>query len=150
MAANSDRLLPTAQEIQRQAARKEAEKAEEHARAAAAAEAEKQALLDGLQNPSGLSEEEKIRRASSVIQRAVKNGLHEVLVYRFPNALCTDDGRAINQRQAGWERTLTGVPKEVYQLWHDYLRPRGYDISYQFIDVPGGTQGDIDITLRWG
>ncbi len=150
MAVNIDQLLPTAQEIQKQAALKEAEKAEEHARAKAAADAEKQALLEELGKPSGMSEEEKIRRASNVIQRAVKNGLHEVQVYRFPNALCTDKGRAINQQEDGWEKTLTGIPKEMYQLWHDHLRPRGYKISYQVIDFPGGMPGDIGITLRWG
>ncbi len=150
MAVNIDQLLPTAQEIQKQAALKEAEKAEEHARAAAAAEAEKRALLEELTKPSGMSEEEKIRRASNIIQRAVKNGLHEVQVYRFPNALCTDKGRAINQQEKGWEKTLTGIPKEMYQLWHDHLRPRGYRISYQIIDFPGGMPGDIGITLRWG
>jgi hypothetical protein len=150
MAANIDQLLPTAKEIQKQAALKEAEKAEEHARAAAAAEAEKRALIEQLGKPSGLSEDEKIKLASTVIQRAVKSGLHEVQVYRFPNVLCTDRGRAINQREDGWEKTLTGIPKEIYQLWQDYLRPRGYKIAYQVIDFPGGMPGDIGVTLSWG
>ncbi len=149
MAVNIDELLPTAKDIQKQAALKEAEKAEEHARAIAAAEAEKHALLEELSKPSGMSEEEKIRRASNVIQRAVKNGLREVQVYRFPNTLCTDKGRAINQQEEGWEKTLTGIPKEMYHLWHEHLRPRGYKISYQIIDFPGGMPGDIGITLRW-
>ncbi len=150
MPVNIDELLPTAKEIQKQAALKEAEKADEHARMTAAAEAEKNALIQELTKPSGLSEDEKIKRASSIIQRAVKNGLHEVQVYRFPNMLCTDRGRAINQQEPGWENTLTGIPKEMYQLWYDYLRPRGYRISYQIIDFPGGMPGDIGITLRWG
>ncbi|MBI5260685.1 MAG: hypothetical protein HY852_02560 [Bradyrhizobium sp.] len=145
-----DQLLPTAKDIQKQAALNEAEKAEEQARQTAAADAEKRALLDELKKPSGLSEEEKIRRASNVIQRAVRNGLHEVQVYRFPNALCTDRGRAINQQEPGWEKTLTGLPKEMYQLWYDYLRPRGYKIAFQIIDFPGGMPGDIGITLKWG
>ncbi len=150
MLANIDQLLPTAKEIGKQAALREAEKAEEHARAVAAAEAEKHALLEELGKPSGLSEEEKIKRASAVIQRAVKNGLQEVQVARFPNALCTDKGRAINQQEAGWEKTLTGKPKELYDFWHDHLRERGYKISYQIVDFPGGVPGDIGITLRWG
>ena len=92
-----DDLLPTAREIQKQAALKEAEKADEYARLQAAAEAEKRALIDKLSKPSGLSEDEKVKLASTVIQRAVRNGLTEVQVYRFPNSLCTDNGRAINQ-----------------------------------------------------
>jgi hypothetical protein len=144
-----DDLLPTAKDIQKQAALKEAERADQHARAAAAAEAEKRALIEKLSKPSGLSEDEKVKLASSVIQRAVRNGLSEVQVYRFPNILCTDKGRAINQMEAGWEKTLTGIPKEIFQLWTDYLKPRGYRIRYQVIDFPGGMPGDIGITISW-
>jgi hypothetical protein len=147
---NIDEMLPNAKEILKQSALKEAEKAEAHMRHMAAAEAEKRALIEQLTRPSGLSEEEKVKRAAAVIQRAVKNGLHEVQVYRFPNILCSDRGRAINQMEKGWENTLNGIPKEMYQLWKDYLQPRGYKISYQIIDFPGGIPGDIGITLSWG
>jgi hypothetical protein len=147
--AKIDELLPTAKDIQKQAALKEAELAEAQQRLLAAAEAEKRALIDELGKPSGLSEEEKIKKASTIIQRAVKNGLTEVQVYRFPNILCTDRGRAINQMEPGWEKTLTGIPKEIYQLWKDYLQPRGYRISYHVIDFPGGVPGDIGIILSW-
>ena len=149
MPENIDDLLPTAKEIQKQAAIKEAEKADKEARAAAAAEAEKKAMIEQLNKPSGLSEDDKVKLASTVIQRAVRNGLTEVQVYRFPNMLCTDKGRAINQMEPGWEKTLTGIPKEIFQLWTDYLKPRGYRISYQIIDFPGGVPGDIGITINW-
>src|SRR5438105_15338636 len=144
-----DDLIPNAKEIQKQAALKEAQKAEEHAKRLAAGEAEKQALIDKLSKPSGLSEDEKVKLASTVIQRAVRNGLSEVQVYRFPNSLCTDKGRAINQMEPGWEKTLTGIPKEIFQLWTDYLKPRGYRIGYQIIDFPGGVPGDIGIIISW-
>ena len=150
MPGSIDDLIPTAKQIQKEAALKEAEKAEQYARLAAAAEAEKHALIDRLNRPSGKSEEEKIQLASTVIQRAVRNGMTEVQVYRFPNTLCTDKGRAINQQEPGWENTLTGIPKEIFQLWTDYLKPRGYRISYQVIDYPGGVPGDIAITIAWG
>ena len=150
MPANIDDLIPNATQIQKEAALKEAEKAEEYTRLAAAVEAEKRALIERLSRPSGKSEEEKVQLASTVIQRAVRNGLTEVMVYRFPNSLCTDKGRAINQMEAGWEKTLTGIPKEIYQLWTDYLKPRGYRIRYQIIDFPGGVPGDIGITIVWG
>jgi SAB domain len=145
-----DDLLPTAKEIQKQAAIKEAEKADEQLRHMAAVEAEKRALIEKLSKPSGLSEEEKIRLASTVIQRAVRNGLSEVQVYRFPNSLCTDRGRAINQQEPGWEKTLTGIPREIFQLWSDYLKPRGYRIRYQIVDFPGGIPGDVSIVIAWG
>jgi hypothetical protein len=144
-----DDLIPSAVQIRKEAALKEAEKAEEYVQRAAAAEAEKRALIERLSKPSGKSEEEKIKLASAIIQRAVRNGLTEVLVYRFPNSLCTDKGRAINQMEKGWENTLTGIPKEILQLWTDYLKPRGYRIAYQIIDFPGGMPGDIGVTISW-
>lgn len=145
-----DELIPTAKDIQKQAALKEAEKAEKAAKQQATAEAEKRKFIEQLSKPSGLSEDEKVKLAARVIQRAVRNGLTEVQVYRFPNIMCTDRGRAINQMESGWENTLTGIPKEIFQLWADYLKPRGYRISYQIIDFPGGMPGDVGITLSWG
>jgi hypothetical protein len=150
MPVNIDELLPTAKEIHRQAEIADAEKAEQYAQKLAAAEAEKRKLIERLSKPTGMSEEEKIRLAANVIQRAVRNGLTEVQVYRFPNSLCTDRGRAINQREPGWEKTLTGIPREIYQLWSDYLKPRGYRILYQIVDFPDGMPGDISIVLAWG
>ena len=144
-----DDLIPNATQIRKEAALKEAEKAEEFVRVAAASEAEKRALIERLTRPSGKSEAEKIQLASTIIQRAVRNGLTEVQVYRFPNSLCTDKGRAINQQEKGWENTLTGIPKEIFQLWSDYLQPRGYRIGYQIIDFSGGVPGDVAITISW-
>ena len=145
-----DDLLPTAKEIQKQAALKEAEKAEQDARRFAAAETEKRALIERLSKPSGLTEDEKVQLAVTVIQRAVRNGQTEVQVYRFPHSLCTDHGRAINQQEPGWEKTLTGIAQEIYQLWFDYLKPRGYRIRYQVVDFPGGMPGDIGSVIAWG
>ena len=79
----------------------------------------------------------------------VRNGLSEVQVYRFPNSLCTDKGRAINQQEAGWPDTLTGLPKEIFDFWKKHLQPRGYKLKYQIINFPGGMPGDIGITLKW-
>src|SRR3954449_2378896 len=145
-----DDLIPNATRIRQEAALREAEKADEYVRVAAAAEAEKRALIERLARPSGKSEAEKIELASTIIRRAVRNGLTEVLVYRFPNTLCTDRGRAINQMEAGWEKTLTGIPKEIFELWTEYLKPRGYRIGYQVVDFPDGVPGDIGVIISWG
>jgi hypothetical protein len=55
-----------------------------------------------------------------------------------------------NQQEPGWEDTLTGVPKQLYQFWHKSLRPRGYKLRAQIVDFPGGLPGDISMTLKWG
>jgi hypothetical protein len=146
---NLDELLPTAMDLKKKIALEEAAKADAEMRKRAEAEAEKKALIDQLTKPSGVSEEEAVRRGAAIIQRAAKNGLTEVQVYRFPNQLCTDRGRAINQQEPGWETTLTAVPKEIYQVWHKHFRPRGYRLRVQIIDFPGGMPGDIAMTLCW-
>ena len=107
-------------------------------------------MLDQLNKPSGLSDEEAIQRAVKIIERAVSNGLTEVQVHRFPNQLCTDRGRAINQQEAGWESTLTGVPREIYELWAKYFRSRGYTLKVEILEFPGGMPGDVGMTLKWG
>jgi len=145
-----DDVLPSALDCKTKSAEMEAQKAADYMRARAAAEAEKKALLEKLEKPSGVSDEERMLRAANIIKRAVSNGLSEVEVGRFPNTLCTDRGRAINQQEPGWEETLTGLPKELYQFWRQHLQSRGYRVKYQIADWPNGMPGDISITLSWG
>jgi hypothetical protein len=149
MTSNPDALLPSAKEVRRKIALAEAEEAEKQARMVAEAQAEKKALLDQLRKPPGISEEEAIRRAIAIIERAMKNRRTESEVFRFPNQLCTDKGRAINQQEPGWEKTLTGEPKDMFQFWDKYLRPRGYKLKLQIVDFPDGLPGDIGMTLSW-
>ncbi len=149
MAAAKDDALPSALDCRKQSAEMEAEKASEYMRKLKLIEAEKKELLDKLAKPSGVSDEERMKRAAAIIKRAVGNGLTEVEVGRFSNKLCTDGGRAINQQEPGWEDTLTGLPKELYQFWKVHLQPRGYRLKYQIADWPNGMPGDISITLVW-
>jgi hypothetical protein len=143
------KVLPSAKEMMEKLALAEAEKAEAASRRQAEAEAEKKLLLEKITKPSGVSDEEAMQRVAVIIQRAVSNGQTEVQVYRFPNQLCTDHGRAINQQEAGWEKTLTGLPKEMYEFWNRQLRPLGYKLRFQIIDWPDGLPGDVGITLKW-
>jgi hypothetical protein len=149
MTTIAEDLLPSAKDLMKKIALAESEKASQHVREREAAEAEKQALVEEMERPSGVSDEEGIRRGAAIIERAVNAGLTEVEVYRFPNRLCTDHGRAINQQEPGWENTLTGVPREIYQLWHKYFRPRGYKLRVQIVDWPGGVPGDVGMSLSW-
>ena len=143
------KVLPTAKEMMEKLALAEAEKAEAATRRQAEVEAEKKLLLEKITKPSGVSDEEAMQRVAVIVQRAVSNGQTEVLVYRFPNQLCTDHGRAINQQEPGWEKTLTGLPKEMYEFWARRLRPLGYKLKVQIVDWPGGMPGDVGITLKW-
>ena len=141
--------LPSASEALQTVAKAEADKASEYMRRKAQEDAEKKALLEKFEKPSGIPDEERLKRAAAIINRAIANGQTEVFVGRFPNILCTDHGRAINNQEPGWENTLTGLPRELYQFWEKYLRPRGYKLRAQIVDFPGGIPGDVGITLTW-
>jgi hypothetical protein len=143
-------LLPSAKAVRQKIALAEADKASEELRRRVREEEEKKALIDRLTKPSGLSDEEVMKKAAAIIERAARNGLTEVQVYRFPNTLCTDRGRAINQQEPGWEKTLTGIPKEIYEFWDRRLRPLEYRLQVQIVDFSGGVPGDVGMTLKWG
>jgi hypothetical protein len=149
MSTTSDDALPNAADCMKKVAEIEGEKASEYMRQEAAKQAEKKALTDQFTKPSGVSDEERMKRAAAIIKRAVHNGLTEVQVGTFPNSLFTDGGRAINQQEAGWETTLTGLPKELFQFWKMHLQPRGYKLRCQIVDWPNGKPGDVGITLSW-
>jgi len=144
-----DDLLPNAVDCQKKIAEVESQKASDFLKKMAIAEAEKKDLLERLSKPSGVSDEERMKRAAAIIHRAVNNGLTEVQVGTFPNNVCTDRGRAINQQEPGWENTLVGLPKELFEFWKKHLQPRGYKIKYQIVNFPDGMPGDIGITLSW-
>jgi hypothetical protein len=55
----------------------------------------------------------------------------------------------LSQGEAGWENTLIGVPREIYEFWGRRLKPKGYRIRFQIIDYPDGMPGDVGITLSW-
>jgi hypothetical protein len=149
VATDSLAVLPTAKDVMKQIALREAEKASKAMRENTAAEAEKQALMEKFSKPSGVSDEDRLARAAAIVKRAADNGLTEVLIVRFPNELCTDHGRAINQGEPGFENTLTGLPKELFQFWQKYMKPQGYRLKFQIVDFPGGIPGDVGITLGW-
>ena len=85
MAPEIDDALPSALDCRKQSAEMEAEKASEYISKLKTAEAEKKELLDRLAKPSGVSDEERMKRAAAIIKRAVDNGLREIEVGRFPN-----------------------------------------------------------------
>ncbi|CAM5184884.1 hypothetical protein ARD30_22520 [Bosea thiooxidans] len=80
---------------------------------------------------------------------AAGRGETEVLVMRFPSALCTDKGRAINNAEADWPSTLTGRPRQAYEFWKEHLQPAKYKLRAIIIDWPGGLPGDVAFFLSW-
>ena len=136
-------------ELSARLAKTKSEKALAASKAHAAEEDAHKALLEKLSHPSGQSDDAILEKAAILVERAVGNGQTSVLVFRFPHALCADNGRAISQAEAGWEKTLVGLPKEIYALWERQLKTKGYHIRFEIVDYPGGMPGDVGITLSW-
>ena len=149
MPHNTDNLLPDARDVQRRAAAKDAEKADDYVRILAEAELEKRALTERLGAASVLSEADKIRLTAAIIRRAAQSGLGEVQLYRFSDSLCADGGLAVRTKVVGWEDTLKGVPREIYDIWADYLQPRGYRIRYIVNDLPDTLPENVSIVVSW-
>jgi hypothetical protein len=99
---------------------------------------------------SGVSEEEAIASAIRIIEGATARGATEVLVYRFPLSLCSDRGQAIRRQEPRWEATLTGVAREIHDLWVKHFREQGYRLSARIMDGPNGTPDDVGMMLSWG
>jgi hypothetical protein len=89
------------------------------------------------------------KRLLSSMRDAAKRGATEIMVMRFPNALCTDGGRAINNSEEGWPETLAGRPRQAYEFWRDHLRPAQYKLKAMIIDWPRGMPGDVGFFLSW-
>ena len=108
-------------------------------------------LIKTLSTPASLEEvKEVVASVQHKIRSAAQRGATELMVMRFPCALCTDKGRAINNAETDWPDTLTGRPREAYEFWRDHLRPKGYRLKAMIIEWPGGLPGDVSFFLQWG
>jgi hypothetical protein len=92
---------------------------------------------------------ELLQPFKSKVRAAADRGDTELMVIRFPVALCTDRGRAINNSEPDWPDTLTGRPRQAFEIWRDHLRPAGFRLSAMIIEWPGGLPGDVGFFLKW-
>ena len=82
---------------------------------------------------------------------AAANGERELLMLRFPCALCSDGGRMIDVAEPGWEATLRGEPAELFTRWRQELQPKGFHISARVDSYDGdGVMAEIGLYLTWG
>jgi hypothetical protein len=84
-----------------------------------------------------------------LVMNAAANGKFEALVYSFPSDLCTDSGRAINNRLAHWPETLQGKAKELYERYMTIAKPQGFRLKANIINFPNGMPGDVGFFLNW-
>ena len=83
------------------------------------------------------------------VRQAAEQGQKDLLVLRFPSDLCTDRGRAINNTEQNWDKTLVGVPAQMVEIWEKELKPLGYGLRAEVIDYPHGMPGDIGLYCHW-
>ena len=127
-------------------------KASKGAGSAGQSEKAREELIRSLLQPVAVTPEkiaEVKTRVLSQLRSAARRGDKEVLVMRFPNALCTDKGRALNNLEKGWPSTLVGRPLQAFEFWRDHLQPQGYSLKAMIVDWPQGMPGDIGFFVGW-
>jgi hypothetical protein len=139
----------SAADIKRRMADREAAKAAQELQHMREQEEHQKKIMEEFHAPPDRTPEQLMTLMTTLVDRAADQGHTEVQIYRFPNELCTDRGRAINNFEEGWDRTLTGRPKLAYEFWHDRLRPLGFGLKAEIIDYPGGMPGDVGFSLTW-
>ena len=139
----------SAADIKRRMAEREAAKAAEELRHMKEQKEKQKAAMDEFHKPLERTPEQLMQVVMQLVSHAAERGQSEVQVYRFPNSLCSDRGRRINNSEPDWEATLDGRPKFVYEFWHDHLRPLGFHLKAEVLEYPGGMPGDIGFFLTW-
>ncbi|MBP2230856.1 PIN domain-containing protein [Azospirillum agricola] len=88
-------------------------------------------------------------RFTRAVRIAAENGLRELQLLHFPSSYCSDGGRAINNFEPDWPRSLTGYAREIHEAYEANLRPLGYRLEAAILNYPGGMPGDVGLFLRW-
>ena len=139
----------SAADVKRRMAEREAAKAAEELRHMKEQEEKQKAVMAEFHKPPDRTAEQLMQVVMQLVNHAAERGQSEVQVYRFPNSLCSDRGRRINNSEPEWEKTLEGRPKAGYDFWHDHLRPLGFGLKAEILDYPGGMPGDVGFFLTW-
>ena len=139
----------SAADIKRRMTEREVQKAAEELRHMKEQEEKQKAVMAEFHQPAARSPEQLLQVLMQLVTRAAERGQTEVQVYRFPNSLCTDGGRRINNSLPNWEETLEGRPKLGYEFWRDHLRPLGFGFKAEVLEYPGGMPGDIGFFFTW-
>lgn len=139
----------SATDLKRRMVEREAAKAAEELRRMQAQEEQQKAVMAEFQQPPARTPEQLMSQVMRLVSQAADRGQSEVQIYRFPNAMCTDRGRRINNTEPDWPETLEGRPKAGYEFWRDHLRPLGFGLKAEVLEYPGGMPGDIGFFLTW-
>lgn len=90
-----------------------------------------------------------MERLMAAMTHAAEDGKSELMVLRFPSGYLADAGRAINNFDPDWPKSLEGFAKRAYDLYEEHLKPHGYKLRVQILDYPDGKPGDVGMFLSW-
>jgi hypothetical protein len=48
-----------------------------------------------------------------------------------------------------WPDSLTGVPRQAYEIWRDHLKDAGFHLRAMIVEWPQGLPGDVGLFLAW-
>lgn len=139
----------SAADLRRRMAEHEAAKAAEELRHQKEQEEKQKAVMAEFHKPPERTADQLMQVVMQLVEKAAERGQSEVQVYRFPNNMCTDRGRRINNSDPDWHTTLEGRPRAGYEFWRDHLRPLGFHLRAQVLEYPGGMPGDIGFFITW-
>jgi hypothetical protein len=89
-------------------------------------------------------------RVNTALRRAAEMGTSSVKVMEFPASYCTDMGRAINNREPDWPKSLQGWAERAYRFYEKELAPNGFHLNAEIIDFDEqGRPGHVAIHLHW-
>lgn len=95
-----------------------------------------------------ITDEERERFRNRVLALA-ERGETEACVMTFPSSFCSDGGRAINNFEADWHKTLIGRAATAFELWDRNAKPLGYKLQARVLSYPNGIIGDIGLYITW-
>ena len=88
-------------------------------------------------------------RAMAKIKKAFLDREREVMLTHFPSEICEDRGRRINNHLDGWQDTLPGAFRHVFEWWESELKPGGFGFSARIISYPDGMPGEVGLFVTW-
>jgi hypothetical protein len=141
------KAIPSTEELRKLRAKNLMAKADQATQQESAEQERKKALIKHLTEQRVT--EQNVKNAINRLRELAAAGETEAMVLRFPNELCTDGGRAINNSESDWPKSLTGYPRDIYEKWQIGFRDQGYRLTAKILEFPGGMPGDVGMYLSW-
>lgn len=139
--------VPTAEDLRAFTAQEERVAEHRHTAEREAKDAARLALVRHLRE-APLTDRD-VRALVVRFKEAARLGETRTVAYRFPSDVCTDGGRAINSLDPDWPNSLQGQPRALYDYWNATLRAKGYRLSAEILNFPGGMPGDVGFIFDW-